>query len=103
MRQSPRIVLSFALGLASLVACTPHLSAAALSAPHALPAGAPIDINTATMDQLKSLPGIGDAYAKRIIAGRPYSAKNQLVTRGVLPQPVYDKIAGKIIAQHAGK
>jgi DNA uptake protein ComE-like DNA-binding protein len=51
-----------------------------------------IDINTATADQLKAIPGIGDAYSKRIIDSRPYTAKNQLVSRGILPQGVYDKI-----------
>ena len=57
-----------------------------------------LDINTATADQLKAFPGIGDAYSKRIIDGRPYTAKNQLVTRGILPQGVYNKIKDNIIA-----
>jgi DNA uptake protein ComE-like DNA-binding protein len=57
-----------------------------------------MDINTATAEQLKTLPGIGDAYAARIIGGRPYTAKNQLVQRGVLPQNVYAGIADAIIA-----
>ncbi len=62
-----------------------------------------IDINTATVDQLKAFPGIGDAYAKRIIDGRPYTAKNQLLTRGILPEATYNKIKDQIIATHPKK
>jgi competence protein ComEA len=57
-----------------------------------------LDINTATADQLKTLPGIGDAYAKRIIDGRPYTAKNQLTQKGILPQSTYEKVKDQIIA-----
>ncbi len=60
-----------------------------------------LDINTATPDQLKQLPGIGDAYSKRIVDGRPYAAKTQLTSRGILPKATYDGIAGQIIAKHA--
>jgi competence protein ComEA len=62
-----------------------------------------IDINTATVDELKAFPGIGDAYAKRIIDGRPYTAKNQLLTRGILPEATYNKIKDQIIATHPKK
>jgi competence protein ComEA len=62
-----------------------------------------LDINTATVDQLKALPGIGDVYIKRIIDGRPYTAKNQLVTRGILPQPAYEKIKDQVIAHRPKK
>jgi competence protein ComEA len=57
-----------------------------------------LDINTATPAQLKALPGMGDAYVQRVIAGRPYTAKNQLTTRGILPADEYEKIKPLIIA-----
>lgn len=65
--------------------------------------GDKLDINTATADQLKAIPGIGDAYAKRIIDGRPYTAKNQLTSRGILPVAVYSKIKDQIIASRPKK
>jgi DNA uptake protein ComE-like DNA-binding protein len=57
-----------------------------------------LDINTATADQLKALPGMGAAYAERVIAGRPYTAKNQLATRGILPKGEYERIREMIVA-----
>ncbi len=58
-----------------------------------------LDINTATPDQLKALKGVGDAYSKRIIDGRPYTAKNQLTTRGILPPATYNGIKEVIVAR----
>jgi competence protein ComEA len=58
-----------------------------------------LDINSATEEQLKKIPGIGDEYSKKIIAGRPYAKKDQLLSRKILPPALYEKIKDKIIAK----
>lgn len=82
---------------------TTTASKAQAAAKNTTDAGDKLDINTATADQLKAFSGIGDAYSKRIIDGRPYAQKTQLVTRGVLPQATYDKIKDRIIASKVKK
>ncbi len=62
-----------------------------------------VDINTATEAELKAIPGIGDAYAAKIIAGRPYAKKDQLKSRNILPAPVYEKTKDLIVAKQAVK
>ncbi|NVN99040.1 MAG: helix-hairpin-helix domain-containing protein [Geobacteraceae bacterium] len=62
-----------------------------------------IDINTATEEQLKKIAGIGDEYSKKIVAGRPYAKKDQLKSRKVIPDALYEKIKDKIIAKQPQK
>ena len=68
-------------------------------APIAAYAAEALDINSATADQLKALSGIGDAYSKKIIDGRPYKRKDELIQKKIVPQATYDKIKDKIVAK----
>lgn len=97
--------LTCAAGAASAPAPAPasasapagHASAAAKKAPPAKPAKL-VDINSASRAQLKTLPGIGDAEADKIIAGRPYFSKADLASKNVIPTGTYLSLKNQVIA-----
>jgi competence protein ComEA len=65
----------------------------------AAPRSALVDINTATPEELKTLPGIGDALAEKIVKGRPYRAKNELTEKKIIPAATYEKIRDRVVAR----
>ena len=98
-----RLLGGFLVGLAllGLAAAPPAYAQAATASAQADP-GELLDINRASVAQLKALPGMGEEYARRIIAGRPYRAKNQLTQRGILPDQEYRRIKDRIVAHRMG-
>jgi len=98
---SVSVVCMLALGCLSLpvwAQATKAVPAPAKTATAQAPA-ALMDINSAAKEELMKLPGIGEAYSDKIIKGRPYKGKNELVSKNIVPKATYDKIKDLIIAK----
>jgi len=90
-----------AQGAAGGSTATKKSTASAASAGTKTKKAALVDINAAGKDELSALAGIGDAYSQKIIDGRPYTTKRDLLTRKIVPQATYDQVKDKIIAHRA--
>ncbi|MDZ4864198.1 MAG: helix-hairpin-helix domain-containing protein [Gemmatimonadota bacterium] len=85
-------------------AASQQVTAKPVAAPAASMATKPahelLNLNTATRDQLVTLPGVGESYADAIIKARPFKSKSELVSRKVLPEAAYKKFESMVIAKH---
>jgi competence protein ComEA len=95
------LVIACSLSFSQTPSTTTKTPAATKKEASAPPKHEMIDLNSATKEQLMTLPGIGDASADKIIAGRPYKTKSELKTKKIIPAATYSKISSHVVAKQA--
>lgn len=101
------VALTFALGagltpaLAQMKTAPPPAPATKDAAKPDKPSAAKLDLNSASKTELETLSGIGEAYSQKIIDGRPYKQKDELVKRNIVPKATYDKIKNQVVAKQS--
>jgi competence protein ComEA len=87
--------------MAPTAPATPKASTSDARSSATAPKADMVDINSASATELKALPGVTDTDASKIVQGRPYADKSQLLSKKVVSEPTYEKIKDHVVARQS--